>query len=272
MVCRSNCNCNKNPHHIALGFVASNSGWDGNQAWNVCKAGKDVGDFCKPSTMNECCLRECTQLNRGDTDKISNCKYDCGVNALNGCNQGGGGGDQPDRGKKIGENCCRFDTVGGECEVIGTCYENECSVDGDSCYPGDALNKCSSCISDHGSPTHPSDDGWTVNQRNTIIKVMTDAGAPQNSAICVERNIEARYTFQQFNNLSETYVKKFVLNLMNKCKDDPNYNANYNRDGVPPSPPDKGLSTLTIVGIVVGSVIVLIGLILLFISIKKKTE
>jgi hypothetical protein len=271
---QSKCSCEKNPHHTDLELAASKSGWDGNQAWDVCKAGKNAGTFCQPSIMNECCIRECTQLHRGDKGSISDCKYDCGVHALNGCNQGGGGGDQPDKGKKIGENCCRFNATQGGCEVVGTCYEKECTADGDSCYPNDALNKCSTCHSAHGDGSPPDNTQWSSDQKQKFFSMLKTEGVPDTIAPCIEKNIEEKYTYNQFDNLPHTQENKdFIANLVTSCTKDPNYDGNYNRVGSTGTHSSgQGLSTLAIVGIVASSVIVLIGLIALFMSIKKNKK
>ena len=248
-------------------------GWSGDQAFNVCKAGKDIGTFCQPSVMDGCCVSECTQLHPGDP----NCLQDCKNLSQNYCSgQGGGGGG--DLGPKFGDDCCRFDTTkGGGCEYVGTCYENECKADGDTCYPNDV--DCSKCKAAQGGggPTPPDTTAWTQDERDQFINDLTarapnGPGIQRNVAQCVEKNTEDKYSHKQFANLPHNpKTTKFFTDLTANCVADPNYDAHNKRvsGGGGGGGGGGGLSTGAIIGIVAGSLLLLGGLIALFMSRKK---
>jgi hypothetical protein len=105
------------------------------------------------------------------------------------------------------------------------------------------------------------DPDWTTEKNEFITMLMRKFGVSRDISVCAQRNVEKKYTYQQFKNLQPTESLDFIQKLIQKCKND-------QIDGTTPS--GKGLSTLEIVGIVSGSIIILIGLIVLIRLMKKK--
>jgi hypothetical protein len=234
---------------------------------------KKIFDQCKGKSDNthydcQSIVADCCQKNGVDCFAMAN-DY-CTDNGGH-----GGGGDHPSKGPKVGDKCCRFDS--GGCEYIGTCYENECNIDGDTCYANDS--DCSKCEAAQGGsgPSPGSNQGgldpesghnqnaWTSDERAQFIKDLrkikdphTHEAMPLNVAQCIEKNTENKYSYADFIAMKDDEKsEKFFKDLTTKCTKNPGGSG------------DK-LSTGAIVGIVVGSLIFAIAAIALIRNLMKK--
>lgn len=132
----------------------------------------------------------------------------------------------------------------------------------------------------------PDTTEWTAAEKSKCISDLMDKqggpGLPLNIAQCIERNTEDKYSHDQFSGLNcNDKTTKFFTDLTTKCAANPSYDANNTRvtgggggnggggGGNGGGDDGDGLSTGAIIGIIVGSLLLIGGLIALYMSMKK---
>ena len=262
-------------------FLSSNQ--DEDKAFADCKTLSNKNDEQCINKINECCYKKYNKIDCFDKSYA----YCIGMEDTN---PGGGG-------NLNSANCCRFDPTAESferCLHVGSCSldSKECTENRYKCYANDL--SCAKCELDNpvdGQPVDPDDNPpWSPDDRQDFITNFTEelkdnplmeSISPSGLikvATCVEKNTETnyKYTYKQFKEIiqKETNLQENFLTLIRACIKSNNTNNSDPQPQPPPPPPPshKGLSTGEIIGIIIGSLILLILLFYLIMSHMNKNK
>jgi hypothetical protein len=252
---------------------------DGHAGFQQCKS-KPGSVVCDVNYVDNCCRSYC------GTD--SACYYDCTDDAQNYCSgQGtesctsdnmctggmvcvGGKCQNSDRGKKLGDSCCRYDATNGQCEQIGTCYEKECASP-DKCFIKDDTSctscnnsGCGSCYNNQNNKGKCTNipSSWIKDFYNAFVNaLLTIPNITKPIAQCIANTLAKKYPDPT--KIKDKIIKGIVADCIAGSIKDPG-SPNFNDVKPPQKKSDKTLIVLAIGGVL------LVGIMLYFIFKKVK--
>lgn len=110
----------------------------------------------------------------------------------------------------------------------------------------------------------PQSPGWTQSQSEELWKELSndDSSITDKQKVCIVKNIQDKYSYDQLINLSTKDQTTFVSQVMSNCMHDSNWLGHYTREGS---------STGLIIGLSIGGFVLLL-IVLYFLFKKSKTK